>query len=576
MDIRLLTTSLVLCAVFLPCHVMAWDTFEEDGHCCTMDVAFEINNSSFRDTPLELANFPNYYSVLDQVATAANYWNDAGSAFNLRRGGDTTQCTTNRDICSVPADTPELQGYSAVTHWTRGSCLCYGGCAEIAIQTYYVLIDGEVDWRTHAGDGGPNFSSTMTHEFGHVLALAHNFSEYNAIQMSYGTSRGLNPRRNIRSITEDDAYGLDYIHGHNKEYLRFKSAKLNENGPHSFSTTEQQETDANHKTYAMPSIAINPDESSTRTFDFAVAWTRASDHAICYELIKMNSINSHSIVSGPLCFAGYTSWQGPSIAVNTDGAVAIAYRYEKENPNVNNLTELNRNSMLRLIVSNSSRSVHYNVEPKTCANELCRTINNPSISFNWGKNRWLLAFTENAPSDDEIGEMHSVSVLVSNDASGLYWSKPPLRTGYHSYWAPPAINCDSAWGFGRCLLVYPSWDRADGWMARTYQAVVKVDPNEASGLSLIPDGSFEWGASGFGHLGLAGSSFGWLMTRLNTPAVEYDDMTWSFKYFGNGISDSWTSQGNWNGTESEKGYAVACNYFPDPEETWCRFVWERE
>lgn len=574
----------VIIGTLIPAYCFAWNLLDYEDYCCTNDVPFEINNGSFRDTADELAHFPNYYSVQDQVVSAANYWNDAGSQMTLVRSSDVSTCKTNHDICMVPRDDPDLQGSVGITHRSLGSCVLYGGCAALGTQSYYILLRGNdetypyypANWRTYYGDSGTNFTNILLHEFGHVLGLGHNFSEYNAIAMSYGVSRGSAPGYNIQSVTEDDSFGLESAHGRNSEVLRFKSAKLGDTGLTNFSASEQQETTTNQKTFGMPAIAINPDTSTSRDFDFAVAWTRSSDRAVGYELIKMNSLDSHTVVEGPTHFAGYTSWQGPSIAVNNSGVVAIAYRFEKENPSINDLVELNRNSMIRLRVSNAARTAFYDVEPSTCADGRCRTINTPMITYNWGAQRWLIAFTENATSDDAIGNMHSVSVLVSDDSTGLTWSRPPLRTGYHSFWAPPAITCDSFWGFGKCLLVYQNWDRTDGWMARTYQTVIEIDNNATSGLALTSGGSFEWGASGFGHLGLAGSNYGWIMTRLNTPAADYDDMTWSYKNWAQGLTGAWTSQSNWTGTQSEKGYGVACNYFGSVDEVWCRFVWAKE
>lgn len=108
------------------------------------------------------------------------------------------------------------------------------------------------------------------------------------------------------------------------------------------------------------------------------------------------------------------------------------------------------------------------------------------------------------------------------------------------------------------------------------RTVIEIDNNAASGLALTSGGSFEWGASGFGHLGVAGSNYGWVMTRLNTPAADYDDMTWSYKNWTQGLTGAWTTQSNWTGTQSEKGYGVACNYFGSADEVWCRFVWAKE
>ena len=231
------------------------------------------------------------------------------------------------------------------------------------------------------------------------------------------------------------------------------------------------------------------------------------------------------------------------------------------------------------MVSNSSRTVYYNIEPSTCANGLCRTINTPVIVFDWGAQRWLIAFTENVKSDDVFAsdflEKNSVSVLVSDDSTGLTWSRPPLRTGYHSAWAPPAINCDSFWGFGKCLLVYPSFDRIDGRISKTYQAVIQIDNLAPSGLAVTSGGAFDLDTSRYAHLGLAGSNYGWLMTGINSPSVQYDSLAWNHKNWTQGITGSWTASGDWSGPLAQKGFNVACNYFASPDEVLCRFVWTK-
>ena len=559
---KILNYIIVIMFVLVPVvKGVAWNV--DRPWCYSEHADIHLNPTSF--TTGDPVDFPNYYTVVDQVLMAANYWNDSGTEFYFRRKSDTTSTKANGAISMVSANHFEGDAI-ALTHTE------YTWCGYIGIVSYYIIFSEGVNWRTHYNDTGVSFYTVAAHEFGHALGMLHNFDEYNEILMSYGISRGYKPGNNIQMLTEDDAFGATHLYGRNEQKLRFVTARIDPDyGPVDFSD-EQDETGSLHETYAQPFIAPNhgPDP-----FDFAVAWTHADDRRVAMELIKMDSYSTHHIYEGPFTFIGATSWQGPSIAVNNEGRIGIAYRYEKENPNINDPVELKRNSMIRLIISDPSRNIWYNVEPSTCAsNHVCRTMNTPVISYSPSTHRWLIAFTEAPESDDVIGYMHSVSILISDDNTGLSWSRPPFRTGYHSSFVAPGFDCNDPNGYAHCLLAYANWDRSDGWMGRIYQVGIVIGGNNPSGLYELYGSHFEWGKSGFAHINVAGNYWGWIMNRIDSPAVYYDDLTWSWKNWANGIEGLWDRDGHNSKMMAQQGHSVACKWIE--KEVRCVFVWEKE
>lgn len=336
-------------------------------------------------------------------------------------------------------------------------------------------------------------------------------------------------------------------------------------------------SDGAHQTFAHPSIAAHPGPEP-RQFDYAVGFTRPSDRRVAIELLKMTSYGTHQTVLGPWYWQGWESWQGPSVAVDTEGRFALAFRYEKNNPNPNNPNELKRNSMIRLLVSNPDHSVVYNVEPATCFPlGVCRTINTPAIAYNAQSRRWILAFVEAAQDQSNIGYMNSVTLLVSDDQTGLYWSKAPFRTGYHTSYIPPAITCLDPSSQPYCMLAFATWDNStNGWMARIYQYGIRIGGcSDPSGLCALSGTYFQFGRSGFGRIGLASGPPGWVMSRIDTPAAAHDNLTWTFKPYTAGIGGtSWGSDQNVTSLLSEKGFSIACARFG--AETRCRLVWSYE
>lgn len=557
--------------------VPAWEVIDEDGWCCVEGVGFYIVTPSFLNRAPYA--FPNFYSVLDQLSLSAMYWNDSGTEFNFYYGGSTTQdyCKSDWSVCMVEHDDEHLDGAAGLTHWSKWPCIYYCWDWTIGIDLYWIIFSdfpggGNHLWRTQFGSGDVDFYKVATHEFGHALGLDHNDSEYAQIMMkSFSNARA--------QITEDDSFGATYLYGRNEQRLRFRTARFSTSVGLTDWTSEQHEADEIHETYGQPFIAENV---VSGPFDFVVGWTRADNRAVCIETIKMDSVSTHHIVDGPWCYAGYTSWQGPSVGVSVAGRLAIAYRYEKENPNIADPVEMKRNSMVRLLVTNPERTIMYNIEPGTCqSNGVCRTLNTPIISYSIGANRWLLAFTEGPKDDQNVGNMHSLTVLLSDDETGYWWSRPPLRvhdpsnpaTFRHSSYLAPGFSCrDPQWA-ARCLLAYASYDRPDGWMARIYQAGIGIGGTAPSGLYMISGSNFEWGRSGFGHINVTGAASGWLMTRLDTPASPnyLDNLTWSWRHWNIPISGSWNGDGNQMDMVSEKGFSVACKYLWG--NVWCRFVW---
>jgi hypothetical protein len=59
------------------------------------------------------------------------------------------------------------------------------------------------------------------------------------------------------------------------------------------------------------------------------------------------------------------------------------------------------------------------------------------------------------------------------------------------------------------------------------------------------------------------------MTRLDSPGVEYDNLTYSWKSYWTGIEGPWTVDTAVTPFRSEQGYSVACNYFSGVYSRFC-------
>lgn len=567
--------------------VIAWNV---NACWCFWDggKSYYLNLNSF--TSRRPDKFPNGSTVIDQVALAAQYWNETGNEMAFKRSYDVKSCSTFGDICMLwDTEDTRLVGNDALTEIQKVFCSpsIYG------LGMYYIRFNAEpsgVDWSVYynMGDSYSNkeFYTVATHEFGHALGLDHNDSEYDNIIMSTNPSKYL-------MITEDDSFGAKYCYGLNDQPLRFISAEHNAtNGLKNFST-EQVEYDW-RKSHTQPFIASHPNPWKTTPlqFDFAVTWVNSSTRQVGLELIKMIDNTTHEVVWGPYLFNKQFSFQGPSVAVDPDGRILIAYRYEKENPDPDNLNEVYNNSTVRFIYSPANYSTWYGIMPdcKYSSSKTepknCRTQSTPVVAYSPATQKWVVAFNEAPRYFQDPFYKHRITIFVSDGPSGLYWNRNPWRsyvpysTIIYSSYLPVGLNCLDPHENPYCLITYNSWHKhptyssRDGWMARIFQYGIKILNTSIpdSAVEYIPSSHFEWGQSGFAHTNVSASPYGWIMTRLNTPAF-HDGLSWSYKDKANEITGSWTKpHSKYPDILSQQGYSIAYSY----RKGVYRIVWTKE
>ncbi len=391
----------------------------------------ENNSFAFRNESLEI--------IQNMIENTATYWNEAGSE-HLLLG---VSYNTSFDIV--------LRNVISVDWSITFSAVSYDSCIDMG--RFIVNASKFQDIAKNK-----RFFTKLTHEFGHMLGLAHT-NEYDCVTSnkqsqactnteSYKNAvyMSMNTNSNISHLTDDDKYGVRDLYGKDDRQIRyFIEEYSNANGEWGGWFEEFYGSGTTYNTFAQPQLISVPNTTS----ELMLAWVKSSTRKLNVEFTNLVPFNDGTNTPpkmqkylGPYEISGdYELLSSPSIAVNNNGEALIVFQRVKENQIVDLQESL---YFVKVNLNNHT----FTSPVKITNSELVKSNSVPLVLWSQKIQRWVVFWTERNLIEDDNWR---IKYLISNNASptnSTDWNSSNIKTvTYQSndisaYWNSMGGTCD--------------------------------------------------------------------------------------------------------------------------------------
>ncbi len=452
--------KLLILFILISINAFGWEVKDSGSYKLCNELAEYYIDSSFTSNPITYFDYDSYTNISQNntfafrnesltivkniIKNTASYWNEAGSEHLLV--GDSSAGDFDivlRNLHSSYDFDMKFDGY-------RGDNCAHSGTLTVNASRFQNTGNNK------------RFFTKLTHEFGHMLGLAHT-NEYDCVTSnkqsqactntdSYKNAvyMSLNINSNISHLTDDDKYGVRDLYGKDDRQIKYLIEEYLPQGGYIHSPwygwIEQfYGSGTTYNTFAQPQLISVPNTTN----ELMLTWIKSSTRKLNVEFTNLVPFNDATNTPpkmqkylGPYEISGdYEILSSPSIAVNNNGEALIVFQRVKENQIVDLQESL---YFVKVNLNNHT----FTTPVKITNSELVKSNSVPLILWSQKIQRWIVFWTER-----NIDEQYNwrINYLISNNSSptnSTDWNSSNIKTvTYQSnyisaYWNPMSGTCD--------------------------------------------------------------------------------------------------------------------------------------